>query len=74
MIVKLVRGISVTHKVVQIFNLDNELVTVYNKHSGIDYISKSNEWLRHPVEVIVNTPELLLVRQIDANKIGKLKI
>lgn len=74
MVVRLIKGFSITHKVIQIINLANEMVIVYDKKKGIDEITKSNDWLRLPVEVLVNTNDLLVVKQIDPNKVEKLKL
>ena len=77
MIGKLNRGITIKHKVIVIITLDEDVCTVYDKSKSINLLggnSITNTFYKIPVQVLSNTPNLLVVKQINTTKFERISI
>lgn len=76
MICKLNRSIAISHKVVEIITLDDQCVRAYDAEKKIDLLvnPSTNPYYKFPVEVLHNTKDLLVCRQLNVNKIERLRL
>ncbi len=78
MLAKITRGLTVQHKVISIITLENKLWTVYDQKNKLDLIGSPLTTLvnlyKIPVETLHDTPELLVLRQVNTSKLGKIRL